>query len=182
MDPYQVLEIDSSASREEVRKAYRRLSAKYHPDLGGDVHVFQQLKHAVNLIENEIAEGPEVTNHLEWTLPGISRLRRAGEVLLIFLSILVVIGMIGVGGMLWWLASERDRQRTQDTTERVLNNPAIKDVTKPGASLSSPLLGEADQNGRVIVRKVVVSEPGVAVSVTDDGSGDDSDENIQVEN
>ena len=32
MDPYKVLEIDPSASDEEVEKAYRRLSRKYHPD------------------------------------------------------------------------------------------------------------------------------------------------------
>ena len=32
MDPYKVLEIDPSASDEEVKKAYRRLSRKYHPD------------------------------------------------------------------------------------------------------------------------------------------------------
>jgi hypothetical protein len=31
-DPYAVLGIDRSASGEEVRQAYRRLAAKYHPD------------------------------------------------------------------------------------------------------------------------------------------------------
>jgi hypothetical protein len=177
MDPYQVLEIDASASRDEVRKAYRRLSAKYHPDLGGDLQVFQQLQRAVDLIETKIDEGPKVTNHLEGTHLGISRLRRAGEVLLISLSILVVLGMIGVGGMLWWLASERDRQRARDTTERVLKNPAIKEMTSPGATLPTPLLGESDQNERVIVRKVVVSEPGVAVTVSDDVVKEESEEN-----
>ena len=30
--PYRVLEIDSSASREEVKKAYRKMANKYHPD------------------------------------------------------------------------------------------------------------------------------------------------------
>ncbi|MDF2539719.1 MAG: molecular chaperone DnaJ [Herbinix sp.] len=32
MDPYKVLGITSSASNEEVKKAYRELSRKYHPD------------------------------------------------------------------------------------------------------------------------------------------------------
>ncbi|MBP5391336.1 MAG: TerB family tellurite resistance protein [Bacteroidales bacterium] len=40
-DPYKILEIDSSATDEEVRKAYRRMAVKYHPDkvesLGADV-------------------------------------------------------------------------------------------------------------------------------------------------
>jgi DnaJ like chaperone protein len=31
-DPYTVLEIEPGASREEIRAAYRRLAAQYHPD------------------------------------------------------------------------------------------------------------------------------------------------------
>lgn len=31
-DPYRVLEISKSATNEEIKKAYRRLSRKYHPD------------------------------------------------------------------------------------------------------------------------------------------------------
>ena len=38
--PYSILEVDSSASNEEIKKAYWRLAAKYHPDkvthLGGE--------------------------------------------------------------------------------------------------------------------------------------------------
>ena len=40
-DPYKILEIDKTATDEEVRKAYRRLAVKFHPDkvenLGDDV-------------------------------------------------------------------------------------------------------------------------------------------------
>ena len=32
MDPYQVLGVTRGASDEEIKKAYRNLSRKYHPD------------------------------------------------------------------------------------------------------------------------------------------------------
>ena len=31
-DPYSILGIDRDATEEEIKKAYRRLSRKYHPD------------------------------------------------------------------------------------------------------------------------------------------------------
>ena len=31
-DPYQVLEIERGASQDEIKKAFRRLAGKYHPD------------------------------------------------------------------------------------------------------------------------------------------------------
>lgn len=33
MEPYQILGLDSSASKDEVKKAYRKLARQYHPDL-----------------------------------------------------------------------------------------------------------------------------------------------------
>ena len=32
MDPYKVLGVDCSADKDEIRKAYRKLARKYHPD------------------------------------------------------------------------------------------------------------------------------------------------------
>ena len=36
MDPYEVLGIPRNASDQEVKKAYRALSRKYHPDANVD--------------------------------------------------------------------------------------------------------------------------------------------------
>jgi len=33
IDYYKILEIDRSASAEDIKKAYRKLARKYHPDL-----------------------------------------------------------------------------------------------------------------------------------------------------
>jgi hypothetical protein len=42
--PWEVFGVDNkTGGREDILKAYRRLSMKYHPDSGGDPAIFQQL-------------------------------------------------------------------------------------------------------------------------------------------
>ena len=59
---YQILEIDSSASDEEIKKAYRKMAVKYHPDkvsyLGEEFRIkakekFQKLNDAFEKIKKE---------------------------------------------------------------------------------------------------------------------------------
>ncbi|VEL38028.1 unnamed protein product [Protopolystoma xenopodis] len=45
-DPFSELEIDKSASLSEIRKAYKSLSLKYHPDKSGDERKFIQISRA----------------------------------------------------------------------------------------------------------------------------------------
>ena len=55
-DPYSVLGLSPGASQEEVKRAYRRLAKKYHPDLNpGDAEAarkMQQINAAYELIQN----------------------------------------------------------------------------------------------------------------------------------
>lgn len=49
---YDVLGVSKSASDEEIRKAFRRLAAKYHPDAGGDEEKFKEISEAYNTLSN----------------------------------------------------------------------------------------------------------------------------------
>ena len=48
---YEVLGLSSSATWTEVRKAYRDLAAKHHPDQGGDGQLFKAIQKAYKLLE-----------------------------------------------------------------------------------------------------------------------------------
>ena len=51
-NPYEVLGVSSNATQTDVRKAYRVLARKYHPDLGGDETMFCQITKAYESIMN----------------------------------------------------------------------------------------------------------------------------------
>lgn len=50
---YAILELDLTASKEEVKKSYRRLSKTYHPDFGGNTSDFLKLSEAYETLSDD---------------------------------------------------------------------------------------------------------------------------------
>lgn len=45
--------MEKSASEQEIKKAYRKLAVKHHPDKGGDEHTFKEINAAYNVLSDE---------------------------------------------------------------------------------------------------------------------------------
>jgi len=52
MNYYDVLGVSKSASSDEIKRAYRRLASKHHPDKGGDTEKFQQIEAAYRTLSD----------------------------------------------------------------------------------------------------------------------------------
>jgi len=52
MDPYEVLGVAKTASDDEVKKAYRKLAMKHHPDKGGDPEQFKKIQGAYDILSD----------------------------------------------------------------------------------------------------------------------------------
>lgn len=50
MNPYHILGVQPGASDDEIKKAYRRLASKHHPDKGGDTKRFQEIQAAYDAL------------------------------------------------------------------------------------------------------------------------------------
>lgn len=50
-NPYDVLGVPVGSDFEIVKKAYRKLARKYHPDIGGDTEMFKEINAAYEAIE-----------------------------------------------------------------------------------------------------------------------------------
>ena len=52
-DYYEILEVSKGASKEEIKKAYKKLAVKHHPDKGGDAEKFKELSEAYAVLSDE---------------------------------------------------------------------------------------------------------------------------------
>ena len=53
MDYYSILGITKSANQDDIKKAYRKLASKHHPDRGGDTAKFQQIEEAYRTLSDD---------------------------------------------------------------------------------------------------------------------------------
>lgn len=58
MNPYQILGVSINASKDECKKAYRKLCALYHPDNGGDPNKFDEVNKAWQMIDSGNIQKP----------------------------------------------------------------------------------------------------------------------------
>jgi len=59
MNYYDTLGIKPGASQDEIKKAYRKLASKHHPDKGGDTKKFQEIQKAYDgLLKGETSDEP----------------------------------------------------------------------------------------------------------------------------
>lgn len=56
-DYYQILGISREASQEDIKKAYRKLAHKYHPDKGGDEKKFKEINEAYQILSDKEKRG-----------------------------------------------------------------------------------------------------------------------------
>ena len=52
-DYYQILGVTKNASEEDIKKAYRKLAHKYHPDKGGDEKKFKEINEAYQVLSSK---------------------------------------------------------------------------------------------------------------------------------
>lgn len=53
MDYYNTLGVSKSASKQDVKKAYRKLAGKHHPDKGGDAEQFKKITEAYEVLSDD---------------------------------------------------------------------------------------------------------------------------------
>ena len=52
MDYYSTLGLQRNASEDDIKKAYRKMAMKHHPDRGGDEKAFKQVSEAYEILSD----------------------------------------------------------------------------------------------------------------------------------
>ena len=53
-NPYTILNVSKTATSEEIKRSYKKLILVHHPDKGGNVESFINVKNAYDILSDEI--------------------------------------------------------------------------------------------------------------------------------
>lgn len=78
-NPYEVLNVDKTASEAHIKRVYRQLAQKHHPDRGGDKEIFQKIQWAYDLLSDPVRRKVyDETGHTEAKPPTLEEKVLAG--------------------------------------------------------------------------------------------------------
>jgi len=66
MDYYQVLGVDRTADEQAIKRAYRKLAMKHHPDRGGDPDQFAKVQEAYDALSNPQSKAEYDNPQTQW--------------------------------------------------------------------------------------------------------------------
>ena len=68
-DYYEVLGVDKSASEDEIKRAYKKMARKYHPDLNPDNKEAEEKFKEVNEAYEVLSDSDKTVSYTHLTLP-----------------------------------------------------------------------------------------------------------------
>lgn len=70
-DYYKILGVEKNANKDEIKKSFRELSKKHHPDVGGDENKFKEVNEAYSVLSDD-EKRSEYDNPLENSFGGFN--------------------------------------------------------------------------------------------------------------
>ena len=59
MNAHQILGISETATKEEAKKAFKKLAHQHHPDKGGDIEKFKEISQAYTVLMGKSPQRPQ---------------------------------------------------------------------------------------------------------------------------